>query len=1821
MGAPDEASESASYVGRSFGEFIVREPLSSGGFGLVFRAEQPLLGREAVIKVLHARLRGSEAVVQRFLREARLASQLDHPYAAHTYAFGAEPDGVLWIAMELVRGTPLDKLLEANGPLPLERFVPLFERLCEVVHTAHEQGIVHRDLKPANVMVLSRAGRLLPKLLDLGIARGGGAATAGGERARTGPVPAAAAPDGAPGALDETAVGAAAAITAETMAAADAPATPRRTSAVGDSLGDERLTQHGAIMGSPLYMAPEQWADAGAADARSDLYALGVLAFEALTGTPPFSAATTAKLAQAHATAPPPPLGPGFPPALDAVIARALAKRPADRPATALELAAALRSASGIAAEPVSLPRLDDALRARVLLAAPRPLALSVAALDAARNAHQARDALWLVGRVAVRLVALVALAAHAHVGSSTLDPLLAEALRRLRAGTQSDADWLALARALCQPFARLREAHPVPELVELLSAPSGPLDTVVALGAAGADRGGSEDQVRERVTDSVAAIAAALEALAFLDDYPLVVVGPRGAERWMGLPGPARSLVPLSGPPLSPGQPALLDAGGVPVVSLWPFVQALAPAPGAPEALFLLDGKGKRGARLVALPDGFEHDDDAAWEALGGLLADDAEQAAAATGEQGNPFPGLATFTAADADHFFGRERQTEAMVNRLRGEPLVAVVGPSGAGKSSFVQAGVVPALPAGWTAITLRPGPAPLVSLAARLALAGIEVGDLGRELGEHPGALGTILRAHGASRHQVLVIVVDQLEELFTLCDDPAERDRFADALSRAARSADDPVRLVVTLRDDFLIRAEGLPGIGPRLSHSLQLLSTPPPADLRRILVEPVRRAGYEFDDRTLPDAIVAEVAGLPGALPLLSFTASQLWERRDRRFRQLGKKAYDSLGGVGGALAQHAEATLEALPPDEQRLVRHAFRHLVTAEGTRAVLSRGELEELLGGARAGDVLEKLIAARLVTSSESETGGERIEVVHEALLEAWPRLVRWRREDAEGARLRDQLRAAARQWVERGRPRGLLWRDDALAEYRQWRPRQPGPLTAAEEEFAATSMADADRGRRRRTAVISTVVAMLAVGVVALLLQNRRVAEQRSLAEAASAEAEREKDAYRTLLRSQYEDQGRRLVLGDDPLQALAYLAKAAELGASGPAHDFLVAWAVRATDGELFRFKHDGAVVHVQYSADGSRLVSSSYDGTAQIRDARDGQLLFVARHKGPVLRSALSRDGKRAVTASSDGTAALWDVASARRVAVLPLPSPLWLAAFTPDEQFVLTITTDDRVDLWEATSGAHRRTLQPASAAIEPARRVHAFAPGGLEVAVADHQGAIRAWRLAGGPARLLGDLAAPVTALEYAPAGDLILAAATSGEACLFDVRHGRRIRCVRHSEALTDATFVADGARFATTSGDRTAALWSTASGDQVARLRGHRASVNDAVLLGGKVLATVSDDGALRLWNPHSGVRVGSRLGHSSALRAVGGTADGAQVAAGGVGGTVVAWTGTPNELVVRIEASSKPLRWIEFSPDGKRLVSTGDDGMIRLWDLDEGTLVRAWSVGRPLGRVRFSPNGELIAVTSRLAPSIYSVSGELLREWTGVGGQDVSWDPTGQLVVSADLDGHLRFREVYSGALRLEVDAHRGRRVWAVSYLDGDAVVSVGADGRFLVTNPATGNAIWQGDDPDQAYTLAVDRTGRQVVSAVMDQTARIGSPLQPERQVLLHGHVGPVFDARWSHDSAMVVTASGDGAVHLWDSGGGSLLARFEPGAIPTSAALAPDGAMLAVATLSGTIVLWSLPNTAVPPEMLAQVVRCRLPFSLIGEQLVSRPISRGCR
>ncbi len=337
--------------GRTLGEFVLREKIGAGGYGAVYRCDQPLLKRSVVVKVLHERQWRSPIAQERFLREAQLASRLDHPYAAHVYAFGVESgagpdDGLVWIAMELVQGITLGEWLKTRGPMPLDQFVPYFECVADVVHTAHERGIIHRDLKPSNMMVIERGGRLFPKLLDFGIAKvTGEAAGESGESSESEP------PNES---LDEVAgspsePGAAAGshgVATAPLRIAPPPGDRTRTSTLSSPRGgSDDLTRTGVAIGSSPYMSPEQWNNAREVGPATDVYALGVVVYQALTGRLPFSAQHTHELYHQHLHAEPLPLGGDLPAELHRVVDRALAKSAAERQGSVLELAAGLRAA------------------------------------------------------------------------------------------------------------------------------------------------------------------------------------------------------------------------------------------------------------------------------------------------------------------------------------------------------------------------------------------------------------------------------------------------------------------------------------------------------------------------------------------------------------------------------------------------------------------------------------------------------------------------------------------------------------------------------------------------------------------------------------------------------------------------------------------------------------------------------------------------------------------------------------------------------------------------------------------------------------------------------------------------------------------------------------------------------------------------------------------------------------------------------------------------------------------------------------------------------------------------------------------------------------------------------------------------------------------------------------------------------------------------------------------------------------------------------------------------------------------------------------
>jgi eukaryotic-like serine/threonine-protein kinase len=308
----DEINTPSDIVGHMAGEYRLRRKLGEGGYGAVYEAEHPVLKRRAAVKVLHRTARMDSVGAMRFISEAQAANQIRSRYIVDVFSFGKLPDGRHFFVMDLLDGEPLDRFIAESAPVPVPAAIQLLSLIAEALDAAHAAGIVHRDLKPQNIfLVWESNGETVPKLLDFGMAK-----------------------------------------------------------LVGQAAGVQ--TASGAVMGTPLYMAPEQ-ALGKKIDGRADVYALGVLAHELLTGKRPITGETAMGVLAAHLTVVPPRVSEVYgalDARLDAPILRMLEKNPDDRPATAGAAIAALKRAAEeaghvIAAEGPRLPRPEPAPKSR----------------------------------------------------------------------------------------------------------------------------------------------------------------------------------------------------------------------------------------------------------------------------------------------------------------------------------------------------------------------------------------------------------------------------------------------------------------------------------------------------------------------------------------------------------------------------------------------------------------------------------------------------------------------------------------------------------------------------------------------------------------------------------------------------------------------------------------------------------------------------------------------------------------------------------------------------------------------------------------------------------------------------------------------------------------------------------------------------------------------------------------------------------------------------------------------------------------------------------------------------------------------------------------------------------------------------------------------------------------------------------------------------------------------------------------------------------------------------------------------------------------
>jgi serine/threonine protein kinase len=486
------------------------------------------------------------------------------------------------------------------------------------------------------------------------------------------------------------------------------------------------------------------------------------------------------------------------------------------------------------------------------------------------------------------------------------------------------------------------------------------------------------------------------------------------------------------------------------------------------------------------------------------------------------SPYAGLSSFQENDANRFFGRSREIAALVNRINDQPLVAVVGPSGAGKSSFVRAGLVPVLKrsgGAWESLVIRPGRHPLAALASIVApmvstSTTIEEdinaqNTLVQRLYAEPGYVGSVLRSRARRSKRKILLFIDQFEELYTQVPDARERMAFTACLSGIADDATSPIRVVLSIRSDFLDRVTEDERFMGELNQGLFFLTTPGREGLRDALVQPAEMAGYQFESPAMVQDMLQHLESTQGALPLLQFAASKLWEQRDTHQRMLTQQSYQAMGGIAGALATHADAVLAELPVQARTLARAVVLRLVTPERTRAIVSMEELRELSKDANEIQLLiDHLVQARLlVVQTGGGSTGATVEIVHESLIHSWPTLKRWLDEGQEDSAFLEQLRNAARQWHANGQDSDLLWRGEVAEEAQRFDRRHRGELPQVQRAFLDAVFAQAARSTRRKRVLVaaSTAFLVMLVAASAVALVVIRKAQQEAVKQAVVAD--------------------------------------------------------------------------------------------------------------------------------------------------------------------------------------------------------------------------------------------------------------------------------------------------------------------------------------------------------------------------------------------------------------------------------------------------------------------------------------------------------------------------------------------------------------------------------------------------------------------------------------------------------------------------------------------------------------------------------------------
>jgi WD40 repeat protein len=1128
-------------------------------------------------------------------------------------------------------------------------------------------------------------------------------------------------------------------------------------------------------------------------------------------------------------------------------------------------------------------------------------------------------------------------------------------------------------------------------------------------------------------------------------------------------------------------------------------------------------------------------------------------------------PYRGLAAFGEQDGDDFFGREDDTRRLVERLRSARFVAALGPSGSGKSSLVRAGLVPALRRGalhgsesWNVETLAPGGRPLDTLAARLTHV-LPVQAMQPTLDKLADDQRTLdhavaLALDGAPSDTRFVLVVDQLEEVFTLCSDEAQRTAFLANLVYAATIPGGRTIVVCAMRADFYSHCAAHPELRTIIAAQQFLVGPLDDDGLRRAIEEPARRSGVEVE-RAVVDELLSELRGRPGALPLLQHVLLELWGRR--RGSVLTLTSYAESGGVDGALAQRADLIHDALPAPRRVTAERVMLALVQpGEGTEDTRRRIEIGELPVAGDSPEDVEAVVRAladsRLLSTSRDEaTGARMVEITHEALLRAWPRLRGWIDRDREALLARRRLSDAAREWEDHGRDTDYLYTGARLAA---WQERDDGALGSRERAFLASSR----RWAMHRQAAARRRVRLAFAGLGAVLVV---VAAAGIVARRASRQAADERDSARSRERAATAA----LEVRAHPARALRLSLDAYRLAETTEAETMLrqALLEFRAVGG---RRMHQGATAAVAVSPEGRRIASAGQDGRVALWEpGKRTRYLLPTRPSAEIPTIAFSPRGDRVAAAGDDRVVRVWTVADSDTARVVGrAPAAVRSVAFDPAGRRLASVDRSGAVRIWNLRQGAPPRALPGSPKTLQAV----AFLPDGKHLVAAGHDGMVRIWdvesgtqiaELSAGPKELL--------ALAVAPDGRTIAAAGVQGRVRRWVLDPSGK-QPPRPLEAL--------------------------AVGSEVNAL---------AFTRDGRRLAAGAEDGAVRLWD-RSGHAVGVLRAFGRPTQSLAPGPGPSELVSGDDDGIV--WLWRPGEVTV-LEGTGAPINAIDLAPDGRRLAGADARGRVLLWSVP-GPAARPQTIATAsagLWSVAFDDTGDEVLAAGERGTLVHHRAAEDATERLPAPSAHTIWRavfaPVGRVAAASD-DGAVRL--VAADGSEAQVAIRHAGREYAISVdvsRDGERLISAGTDEtvRLARTNPPHRSRVLLRDLVSSAE-FAPD--GRMIVTAGDDGSVRLWSAAgQPLRT--LRGHEGIVWHAGFTADGRRVVSGGEDATVRVWNVDTGSMLVLRGAEGYISRVDADRHARLIAGTSPDGAVRLWTCDACGPMQEVVAAAERRWLP------------------